>query len=178
MLFHIGTKILQSFVFFKCGDGKARPTSSRPRPRKAKTRLLWARFRQPPGPFFLAARIKKIIPKSGGHHRASMATPCVRATSFWGVRGGGRAGGNSYNSVLKDWFRARSIRWEHSLTIVILYIEPFGWRACMKPEPRGVALGLLIAGFALAVVLAIAQVRPADLEAPGLKFVSPGIARK
>ena len=42
----------------------------------------------------------------------------------------------------------------------------------MKPEPRGVALGLLIAGFALAVVLAIAQVRPADLEAPGLKFVS------
>ena len=23
MLFHIGTKILQSFVFFKCGDGKA-----------------------------------------------------------------------------------------------------------------------------------------------------------
>ena len=57
-------------------------------------------------------------------------------------------------------------------------IEPIGWRACMKPEPRGVALGLLMAGFALAVVLAIAQVRPADLEAPGLKFVSPGIARK
>ena len=102
LLFQYRNKILQSFVFFKCGDGKARPTSSRPRPRKAKTRLLWARFRQPPGPFFLAARIKKIIPKSGGHHRASMATPCVRATSFWGVRGGGRAGGNSYNSVLKD----------------------------------------------------------------------------
>ena len=47
----------------------------------------------------------------------------------------------------------------------------------MKPEPRGVALELLIAGFAFAVVLAIAQLRPADLEAPGLKFVSPGIAR-
>ena len=78
-----------------------------------------------------------------------------------------------FNSVLNDWYWARSIRWEHSLTIVILYIKPFGWRACMKPEPRGVAFGLLIAGFALAVVLAIAQVRPADLEAPGLKFVSP-----
>jgi hypothetical protein len=48
----------------------------------------------------------------------------------------------------------------------------------MKPEPRGVALDLLIAGFALAVVLAIAQLRPADLETSGLKFVSPGIARK
>ena len=48
----------------------------------------------------------------------------------------------------------------------------------MKPEPRGVALDLLIAGFALAVVLAIAQLRPADFEAPGLKFVSPGIARR
>ena len=48
----------------------------------------------------------------------------------------------------------------------------------MKPELRPIVLGLLIAGFALAMVLAIAQVRPADLEAPGLKFVSPGIARK
>jgi hypothetical protein len=48
----------------------------------------------------------------------------------------------------------------------------------MKPEPRGVALDLLIAGFALAVVLAIAQLRPADFEAPGLQFASPGIARK
>jgi hypothetical protein len=51
------------------------------------------------------------------------------------------------------------------------------WMAGLH-EARTVALGLLIAGFALAVVLAIAQVRPADLEAPGLKFVSPGIARK
>ena len=48
----------------------------------------------------------------------------------------------------------------------------------MKPEPRGVALDLLIAGFALAVVLAIAQLRPTDFEVPGLKFVSPGIARR
>ena len=122
-------------------------------------RFLWAR------PFT----------KSGGHHRASMAAPCVRATSCG-------AGGTSRWQFLQFSFEglvpARSMRWEHSLTIVILYIKPFGSRACMKPEPRGVALGLLIAGFALAVVLAIAQVRPADLEAPGLKFVSPGIARK
>jgi hypothetical protein len=48
----------------------------------------------------------------------------------------------------------------------------------MKPELRPVVLGLLIAGFAFAVVLAIVRVHPADLEAPGLKFVSPGIARK
>ena len=48
-------------------------------------------------------------------------------------------------------------------TIVIFTLNE--WRACMKPEPRGVALGLLIAGFALAVVLTIAQARPADLEA-------------
>ena len=129
-------------------------------------------------PFLFGCADKENHSKKWGPPSGIDGAPCVRATSFWGVRGGGRAGGNSYNSVLKDWFRARSIRWEHSLTIVILYIEPFGWRACMKPEPRGVALGLLIAGFALAVVLAIAQVRPADLEAPGLKFVSPGIARK
>jgi hypothetical protein len=48
----------------------------------------------------------------------------------------------------------------------------------MKPELRRVVLGLVIAGFAFAMVLAIAKVRPADFEAPGLKFVSPGIARK
>ena len=47
----------------------------------------------------------------------------------------------------------------------------------MKPEPRGVHWSCLIAGFAFAVVLAIAQLCPADLEAPGLKFVSPGMAR-
>jgi hypothetical protein len=45
----------------------------------------------------------------------------------------------------------------------------------MKPELRPVVLGLVIAGFAFAVVLAIVRVHPADLEAPGLKFVSPGI---
>jgi hypothetical protein len=49
----------------------------------------------------------------------------------------------------------------------------------MKPELRRVVMGLLTAGVALAVILAIVRVRPADhLEAPGLKFVSPGIARK
>ena len=56
--------------------------------------------------------------------------------------------------------------WEHSLTIVILFAEPFGWRACMKPELRRVVLGLLTAGFAFAVFLAIVRVHPADLEAP------------
>jgi hypothetical protein len=62
-----------------------------------------------------------------------------------------------------------SVRWKHSLTIVILFAhtEPFGWQAWMR---------LLIAGFAFAVVLANLRVHPADLEAPGLKFVSPGIA--
>lgn len=48
----------------------------------------------------------------------------------------------------------------------------------MKPELRRVVMGLAIAGFAFATVLAIARVRPADLDAPGLKFVSPGISRK
>ena len=48
----------------------------------------------------------------------------------------------------------------------------------MKPELPRVVLGLVIAGFAFAVVLAIIRVHPAHLEAPGLKFVSPGIARK
>ena len=69
---------------------------------------------------------------------------------------------------------------EHSLTIVILfaYTEPLGRRAWMKPELSPVVLGLLIAGFAFAVVLALVRVHPAELEAPGLKFVSPGIARK
>ena len=73
-----------------------------------------------------------------------------------------------------------SVRWEHSLPIVILFAhtEPFGWRACMKPELRRVVLGLLTAGFAFAVVLAIVRVHPAHIEDPGLKFVSPGIARK
>ena len=47
----------------------------------------------------------------------------------------------------------------------------------MKPELSPVVLGLLIAGFAFAVVLAIVRVHPADLEAPGLKFVSPGIGQ-
>ena len=73
-----------------------------------------------------------------------------------------------------------SVRWEHSLTIVILfaYTGPFGRRAWMKPELSPVVLGLLIAGFSFAVVLALVRVHPAELEAPGLKFVSPGIARK
>jgi hypothetical protein len=53
-----------------------------------------------------------------------------------------------------------------------------GGRACMKPELRPVVLGLVIAGFAFAVVLAVVRVHPADLEAPGLKFVSPAIVRK
>jgi hypothetical protein len=48
----------------------------------------------------------------------------------------------------------------------------------MKPELRRVVLVLVIAGFAFAVVLAIVRVHPADLGPPGLKFVSPGIARK
>ena len=73
-----------------------------------------------------------------------------------------------------------SVRWEHSLTIVILfaYTEPFGRRAWMKPELSPVVLGLLIAGFAFAAVLALVRLHSAELEAPGLKFVSPGIARK
>jgi hypothetical protein len=48
----------------------------------------------------------------------------------------------------------------------------------MKQEFRRVVLGLIIAGCAFAIVLAIARVHPAELGAPGLKFVSPGIARK
>ena len=44
----------------------------------------------------------------------------------------------------------------------------------MKPELRHVVMGLVVAGFAFALVLAIARVKPADLGAPGLKFVSPG----
>jgi hypothetical protein len=55
---------------------------------------------------------------------------------------------------------------------------PTLWRtACMKPERRRVVLGLVIAGFAFAIVLAIARVHPADLAAPGLKFVSPAVTR-
>ena len=47
----------------------------------------------------------------------------------------------------------------------------------MKPKLREVAVGLIIAGSAFAIVLAIARVhRPADFAAPGLKFVSPGIS--
>jgi hypothetical protein len=45
----------------------------------------------------------------------------------------------------------------------------------MKPELRRVVLGLMIASGAFAIVLAIARVHPADLAAPGLTFVSPGI---
>jgi hypothetical protein len=48
----------------------------------------------------------------------------------------------------------------------------------MEPELRHVLLGLVLAGLAFAVVLAIARVHPADFVAPGLKFVSPGIPRK
>ncbi len=48
----------------------------------------------------------------------------------------------------------------------------------MKRELRRVVLGLMIAGCAFAVVLAIARVHPDDFAAPGLTFVSPGIARK
>ena len=47
----------------------------------------------------------------------------------------------------------------------------------MKPELRRVVLGLLTAGLAFALVLAIVRVHPADLAAPGLKFVSPGISK-
>ena len=43
----------------------------------------------------------------------------------------------------------------------------------MKPELSPVVLGLLIAGFAFAAVLALVRLHPAELEAPGLKFVSP-----
>ena len=46
----------------------------------------------------------------------------------------------------------------------------------MKPELRRVVWGLVIAGFAFALVLALARVHPTGLEAPGLKFVSPGVA--
>ena len=45
----------------------------------------------------------------------------------------------------------------------------------MKPELRSVVLGLIAAGCAFAIVLAIARVHTVDLAAPGLKFVSPGI---
>jgi hypothetical protein len=48
----------------------------------------------------------------------------------------------------------------------------------MKPELRRVVWRLVIGGFAFAIVLAIATVHPVDFEAPGLKFVSPGIPRK
>ena len=51
--FNIGTKFLQSFVFIKCGDGKAGPTLSRPRNLATKcavrASLGWALS---PGPFF------------------------------------------------------------------------------------------------------------------------------
>jgi hypothetical protein len=39
----------------------------------------------------------------------------------------------------------------------------------MKPELSPVVLGLLIAGFAFAAVLALVRLHPAELEAPGLK---------
>jgi len=48
----------------------------------------------------------------------------------------------------------------------------------MEPELRRVVLRLVITGFAFAIILAIARVHPVDLEAPGLKFVSPGVSRK
>ena len=51
--FNIGTKFLQSFVFIKCGDGKAGPTLSRPRNLATKcavrASLGWDLS---PGPFF------------------------------------------------------------------------------------------------------------------------------
>jgi hypothetical protein len=50
-------------------------------------------------------------------------------------------------------------------------------QAYMKPELRRVVFGLMIAGCAFAIVLTIVRVHPADLAAPGLKFVSPGISR-
>jgi len=46
----------------------------------------------------------------------------------------------------------------------------------MKPKLREIALGLIIAGSAFAIILAIARIHPADFGAPGLKFVSPGIS--
>ncbi|HMF23457.1 MAG TPA: hypothetical protein VKG24_15195 [Pseudolabrys sp.] len=47
----------------------------------------------------------------------------------------------------------------------------------MKPELREVVFGLIIAGSAFAIVLAVTGMhRPADFAAPGLKFVSPGIS--
>ena len=46
----------------------------------------------------------------------------------------------------------------------------------MKPELREVVLGLIIAGSAFAIILAIAKLRPADFAAPGLRLVSPGIS--
>jgi hypothetical protein len=43
----------------------------------------------------------------------------------------------------------------------------------MKPELRRIVLGLLIVGFAFAIVLVIAKVHPADFEAAGFKVCKP-----
>ena len=48
----------------------------------------------------------------------------------------------------------------------------------MKPALRRVVLQLAIAGVAFAVILTIARVHRANVGDSGLKFVSPGIARK
>ena len=52
--FNIGTKFLQSFVFIKCGDGKAGPTLSRPRnlATKCAVRASLGQALPSPGPFF------------------------------------------------------------------------------------------------------------------------------
>ena len=68
----------------------------------------------------------------------------------------------------------------HPLAIVILlaHTKRLEGGAFMKPELRRVVLGLVLAGFAFAVVLAITRIHPANDAAPGLNFISPGISRK
>src|SRR5262245_8655618 len=64
------------------------------------------------------------------------------------------------------------------LSYFLLHIPTVCEGRSMEPELRRVVLRLVITGFAFAIVLAIARVHPVDLEAPGLKFVSPGVSRK
>jgi hypothetical protein len=84
---------------------------------------------------------------------------------------------NAPGSFLEDRPTVSSVRWEHSLTIIILFAhtEPLGW-GLVKPELR--RMEPVNCRFCVCRGSGNRRVHPTDLEAPGLKFVSPGIARK
>ena len=85
------------------------------------------------------AHISAYVPQLGGRHKGSQRRdpltksrgqpsgidggPLCASHQLLGASGGGGAGGNSNNSVLKDWFRARSLQWERSETSETIVIS-------------------------------------------------------